>query len=579
MSLKLFVIIDIDTKLENLKQVQGCKKGLGRAVFTSSQAQCLPSKREALLKMKHHLSDTSNRLASWSPYGINCCNWEFVVCNNITGHILELHLTTPPPFLHETSIFGGELHSSTLDLKDLNCLDLSGNDFGYMQIPTFLVSMASLRYLNLSHAGFGGSIPHHFWNLSNLIYLDLGGNLFEGSIPHQIGSLSNLIHLDLRSNYYLNGSIPHQIGNLSNLLHLGLGGNSFNGSIPQEIGNLSNLNYLQVEGSIPNGIQNLTLLQHLDLSQNLFNSSIPNWLYSFSHLKSLILSDNSLVGTISSNIGNLTSLVTLDLSGPIHSSLGNLASLKHLDLSNNAINEELASSLGNLTSLISLCLWDNAIHGAFASWLENLTSLMLLDLTNNQLNGNPFEIIGKAPNCWMTWPYLKIVNLENNHFTGILNISMGSFPWLIMLNLRVNNFFGNFPTFLKNTSNLIFLDLGKNQFLKRIPTWIGQKLSNLKILVLRSNKFCGPILRQICGMIKELLLKGRVYDYSTTLGLIANVDFSCNELSGVIPTEITALKRLHFSNFSNNHFIGQIPQNIDNMKSLESGFFKKSSFR
>ncbi|XP_054811051.1 receptor-like protein 33 [Prosopis cineraria] len=213
-----------------------------------SKIQCIPSEREALLKLKHHLSDPSNRLSSWSPHGINCCSWEFVVCSDITGHILELHLTTLPPLqLYETSMFGGELHSSVLDLKHLNYLDLSGNDFGGMQIPAFLASMASLTYLNISLAGFDGSIPLHFWNLSNLIYLDLGGNYFEGSIPYQIGSLSNLHFLDLRNNY-LNGSIPHQIGNLSNLVHLGLRGNDFNGSIPQEIGNLSNLNYLQLEG-------------------------------------------------------------------------------------------------------------------------------------------------------------------------------------------------------------------------------------------------------------------------------------------------------------------------------------------
>ncbi|XP_054813562.1 receptor-like protein 43 [Prosopis cineraria] len=230
-----------------------------RSWSSSSKAQCIPSEQDALLKLKHHLSDPTNNLAS---------------C-----HILELHLRTPPPLefkyekLHETLWFSGELHSSVLDLKHLNYLDLSGIDFGFIQIPAFLSSMANLTYLNLFSAGFGRSIPLHFWNLSNLIYLDLGGNYFEGSIPHQIGSLSNLIYLgsnyfegsisrqigslsnlhylDLGDNSYLNGSIPHEIGNLSNLLHLGLGGNGFSGSISQEIENLSNLNYLQLEDSYP----------------------------------------------------------------------------------------------------------------------------------------------------------------------------------------------------------------------------------------------------------------------------------------------------------------------------------------
>ncbi|KAK4280111.1 hypothetical protein QN277_011779 [Acacia crassicarpa] len=206
----------------------------------SSEVQCIPIERDALLKMKCHLSDPSNKLASWSLHE-NCCIWALVVCHNITGHVLELHLTTPPPFefisgvtIDKTSMFGGEVHSSLLDLKHLNYLDLSSNDFAYMQIPDFLGLMTSLTYLNLSHAGFGGSIPLQFWNLSNLIYLDLGGNYnLKGSIPHQIGKLSNLQYLDLGGNEF-NGSIPHQIGNLSNLINLHLG----NGLLSKSVENL-----------------------------------------------------------------------------------------------------------------------------------------------------------------------------------------------------------------------------------------------------------------------------------------------------------------------------------------------------
>ncbi|KAK4280112.1 hypothetical protein QN277_011780 [Acacia crassicarpa] len=253
----------------------------------SSEVQCIPIEQDALLKMKRHLSDPSNRLASWSPHE-NCCNWALVVCHNITGHVLELHLTSPPPFefingetIYETSVFGGEVHPSLLDLKHLNYLDLSGNYFGDMQIPNFLGLMSSLTYLNLSDAGFGGSIPIQFWNLSNLIYLDLGRNYnLEGSIPHQIGKLTNLQYLDLGDNDF-NGSFPHQIGNLSNLHYLDLRGNEFSGSIPHQIGNLSNLHYLDLRGnefsgSIPHQIGNLSNLINLHLGNRLLSISVEN---------------------------------------------------------------------------------------------------------------------------------------------------------------------------------------------------------------------------------------------------------------------------------------------------------------
>ncbi|XP_024953397.1 uncharacterized protein LOC102625061 isoform X3 [Citrus sinensis] len=55
---------------------------------------CLESEREVLLRFKQDLQDPSNRLASWIGDG-DCCLWAGVICDNVTGHILELNLRNP----------------------------------------------------------------------------------------------------------------------------------------------------------------------------------------------------------------------------------------------------------------------------------------------------------------------------------------------------------------------------------------------------------------------------------------------------------------------------------------------------
>ena len=78
------------------------------------------------------------------------------------------------PSSYSSSLLGGEISPSILNLEHLHRLDLSMNNFSGIPIPTFLGSLKILEYLNLSSAGFQGKIPDHLGNLSSLMTLYLG---------------------------------------------------------------------------------------------------------------------------------------------------------------------------------------------------------------------------------------------------------------------------------------------------------------------------------------------------------------------------------------------------------------------
>ncbi|KAM3704339.1 hypothetical protein ACJW31_04G168900 [Castanea mollissima] len=488
---------------------------------SDSEVRCIESERHALLNFKQHLTDPSNRLASWaaSAFDVDCCHWVGVVCHNHTGHVLQLRLRSFPPMgdelatydpwhaqyeAYSRSTLGGKINPSLLDLKHLIYLDLSYNDFGGIPIPKFLGSMGSLRYLNLSGAGFVGLIPHQLGNLSNLRYLNLGdnnyypNNLYVKNLQWLSGlpllqyldlsyanlsqasdwlqeinklpsllelrlyycdlygfvppipsiNFSSLTTLDLSSNYLQNTSILFWVFGLHNLVSLDLSSNQFQGPIPVHL-------------------QNLTSLRHLDLSGNAFNSSIPNWLYSFSHLEFLNLFYNHLQGTISSAIGNLTFAISIDLSyneleGKVPRSLGNLCNLREIRLSSNK--------------------WSQEISEIFESLLRCASNgLKILDLSNAQLSGQLTAKLGQFKN-------LVILSLSENSISGPIPWSIGNISSLRSLNLQSNQINGTLPQSFGQLSKLEFLNIGLNMLEGVVLEVHFASLMRLKRLVAAHNR-------------------------------------------------------------------------------------------
>ena len=485
-----------------------------------SELHCIDTERQALLNFKQHLIDSSNRLSSWTAHG-DCCQWEGVVCHNVTAHVQQLHLRTFYPEggiateeqyeAYRRSMFGGKLNPSLLDLKHLNYLDLSFNNFSASPIPSFLGSMKSLTSLNLSNAGFVGVIPHQLGNISNLLYLNLEGyysyDLYVNNLEWLSG-LPLLQHLDMSyvnlskaSDWVqLTNTLPSLLNlrlydcqlrsfipptvNFSSLLTLDLSNNYFeNTSIPSWIFGLRNLvsldlfdNYFQ--GSIPVDLQNMTSLSHLDLSGNFFNSSIPNWLYSFSRLEFLNLRSNNLQGTISSAIGNLTSAISIDLSenklvGKLPRSLGNLCNLREIRLSYNKWSQEISEILESLSGCLSdrleiLYLSHSQLHGHLTDQLGVFKNLVELSFYNNSISSPIPVSLGNLSS-------LRILDLGNNQFKGtLLPQNFGQLSKLEALYIDSNMLKGVVSeVHFSNLTSLSILYAGGNQLtLKASKNWI-----------------------------------------------------------------------------------------------------------
>ncbi|KAK2639681.1 hypothetical protein Ddye_027476 [Dipteronia dyeriana] len=576
----------------------------------SSHVGCVQSERKALLSFKQGLSyDPSNRLASWGGDG-DCCRWAGVVCDNFTGHVIQLRLRNPhleyftdyeeEPYAssativavyeaYERSMLGGKINPSLLDLKHLIYLDLSGNHFDGHDIPEFLGSIENLRYLNLSNAGFSGMIPQQLGNLSSLQNLDLN---FEFQSSNDItvlhvenlfwlSGLSLLEHLDLSgvnlskaSDHWLPmtntlsslkvlqlskckldqyHSLPLPMVNFSSsLTTLDLSDNRFsNHLILSWICDLSHLVFLNLgrnrfRGSIPVGLQNLTSLKHLDLTMNYFNSSIPKWLYGFSHLEYLSLRQNYLQGRISSGIGNLTSLERLDLSF------------------NDQLVGSIPRSFGRLCNLRSISLSGIELSQEMCEILDIFSrcisnNLESLYIGGSQISGQFTDQLGKFKN-------LHTFYASENSISGPMPSSLGELSSLKFLIISSNKLNGTLSEIhFANITRLLVFDASENPLALTVSLdWIPRfQLAYLNLrscnlgyrfpLWLQTQKFLEYIDISNSGISDNI-----PNPFWNILSRTYQLNLSCNNMYGPIP-ELTNASTLFVLDLSSNNFSGPLP--------------------
>nr|XP_027102571.1 receptor-like protein EIX2 isoform X2 [Coffea arabica] len=463
-------------------------------------ATCYASEKQALMDFKKDLKDPSGRLSSWI-HDIDCCKWEGVVCSNRSGRVIQLHLQCPVGEIddfgnEEISPLSGKISHSLQNLTHLRYLDLSLNNFSGIPIPSFFGSLRSLRYLNLSGAGFQGMVPYQLGNLSSLRTLSISAwqppTLRVDNLQWLAG-LSNLEHLDMsRVNLSLASNWQEVINTIPSLVEIHfpscqldlishhLGRNTF-----VFHANFSSLTVLDLSGNfigyvIPRWIFSLTALASLDLSDNSFKGPLPRGSWNLTSLQHLDLSFNHLNGSLPDELIHLNNLISLNL-GWNHfegslDGIWNWSSLTSLDLSYNNFTTFLPSQLSTLTALISLDLATNHFRGSIPSSIANISKLQHLDLYDNNLSSSlPSEVF--------TLKDLISLDTSGNHLIGPIPYAVGNCTKLEILSLFDNALSGSVPSNLGKLSSLEHWDVSNNKLTGTLPEsfWQLSKLEDLRI--------------------------------------------------------------------------------------------------
>ncbi|XP_049386445.1 receptor-like protein Cf-9 [Solanum stenotomum] len=547
-----------------------------------SSISILPHKHQiiSLLKFKQSFTiDTSAviyncpkpypKTSSWNM-SRDCCSWDGVVCDDITGHVIELDLGC-------SGLVGTiDSNSSLFQLSHLQRLDLSSNNFSNSQISPEFGKFSSLMHLDLSNSYFSGQIPSEISHLSKLHSLSLSGTgtgslrLVAHDFKLLLQNLTQLRELDLT---FINISSTIPLNFSSHLTTLDLGFAGLYGIIPENIFHLSNLEALylenndQLSGHFPkikwNSSASLIVLDLLGVN---FSDNLPEYIGYLTSLRYLYLQ-------------------SCNLRGPIPESISNLTRIEHLFLHDNSLNGTIPSGVFSLPSLTYLILASNHFTGQLEDFKSN--SLIWIHVGGNQLQGH-------LPNSIQNLVNLTKLGLSFNNFSGRVDVSFFSdLKQLYYLTLSYNNISltnDNNVTlpesltelelaacevkeleFLRSANQLRQLDLSNNKIQGRIPDWAWSNwMSSLDTLNMSHNMLTSvdsiPLQSLYTIDLRSNLLQGSlpIPSNSTRYFFISH-----NNLTGEIPSSICNLTSLVMLDLATNSLRGEIPQCFGNITSLQ----------
>ena len=294
----------------------------------------------------------------------------------------------------------------------------------------------------------------------------------------------------------------------------------------------------------------------------------------------LVLRDNGLAGEVPPELGALTHLRTLDLSGnaltgPVPEELGSLVHLTFLALANNGLTGPIPTQLGSLAGLETLELGDNALTGPIPSGLGSLADLEVLGLGNNHLSGRIPPELGSLHN-------LTSLGLNGNNLTGPIPAELGSLAKATFISLASNVLTGPIPVELNSLSSLRTLDLSDNGLTGPVPPDLGA-LAELEQLSLQDNFLVGSIPPQLGALanlnslrLERNRLTGSIPPELGSLAELEELWLSRNQLTDAIPPQLGELARLRTLHLDRNRLTGPVPSQLGSADGLRFLFLERN---